>query len=244
VQPRSIRSRPNTLHAFPLQLIAFNSTQLAPVVHRRCRERRAAWRSQHAPCTKSPPITRDDLPRRSLNGLVECTAPPLVQRVESLKESLRGKTPSIRIPPRTPTPPPTQHLQSIHERYPSAHTRTRGDTRSPSPSTPICGAGVALTGLTSRATSARYHQPPRPSTPPKLRCITPPHGAACTETPAERGMFPVPGATRRRMRVEERDATVTRLHQPHAPAPQLLASAQGRAHKGRGGTRGPRSVWE
>jgi len=119
----------------------------------------------------------------------------------ALKESLRGKTPSFRIPPRTPTPPPTQHLQSIHERYPSAHTRTRGDTRSPSPSTPICGAGVALTGLTSRATSARYHQPPRPSTPPKLRCITPPHGAACAETPAERGLSPIPGATRRRMRV-------------------------------------------
>jgi hypothetical protein len=55
----------------------FNSTQLAPVVHR---GRRAAWRCQHAPCTKSPPITRDDLPRRLLNGLGECTAPPLVQR--------------------------------------------------------------------------------------------------------------------------------------------------------------------
>ena len=37
MQPRSIHSRPNTLHALPLQLIAFNSTQLAPVVHRRCR---------------------------------------------------------------------------------------------------------------------------------------------------------------------------------------------------------------
>jgi hypothetical protein len=37
MQPRSIRSRTNTLRAFPLQRIAFNSTQLAPVVHRRCR---------------------------------------------------------------------------------------------------------------------------------------------------------------------------------------------------------------
>jgi hypothetical protein len=44
-----------------------------------------------------------DLPRRSLNGLVECTAPPLVQLV-SLKEPLRGKAPCVRIqPPTTPS---------------------------------------------------------------------------------------------------------------------------------------------
>ena len=110
VQPRSIRSRPNTLHAFPLQLIAFNSTQLAPVVHRRCRERRAAWRCQHAPCTKSPPITRDDLPRRSLDGLVECTAPPLVQR-RVPQEIPQGENPIRPYPP--PHANPTSQPASV-----------------------------------------------------------------------------------------------------------------------------------
>ena len=39
--------------------------------------RRAEYGSQHTPCTKSTSITRHKLIRRSLNGYVEHTAPPL-----------------------------------------------------------------------------------------------------------------------------------------------------------------------
>ena len=78
----------------------------------------------------------------------------------------------------------------LHPRCRAAHTRTRRETRSPSPSTPsVAVASPRHQGSTSRASSAFNHQSRRPSTHPERWRIPPPHGAAFTRTPAERGTF-------------------------------------------------------